>query len=191
MLSLRMYRVSLDREAVERFPALKDRLSKDLRSVISPALSAIASVLSVPASDLRANPSQPRPDYLGTTSAKDGEIFTDGSSLNVVALDTERHTAGARRGSVAYFETPSTTEEPKHSLAVTYIGPTWNSPALDMSLEISNEIMGRPLLASTYGSPRFDELKAEGRESPAPPSAEEEAAVALLSDRPLRAWRYR
>ena len=138
------------------------------------------------ASDLRAAPSQLRTEfweYTGAITAQDGEILTDGASLIIVALHADRRLVQTVRG-VAYLEESegSTTRR----LAITYIGPTWDCAALAMSLDIVKEVMGLTPEPAIYSSQRFDELKAEGRESPTPPSVEEEAAVSLLSDRLLR-----
>ena len=180
MLSLRMYRAPLDREAVERFPALKDRLRKDLKPVLSPHLARL------PAYSLCQHLTfAPPPRSSGRSS---GSTLARLRHRMARSSLTAPHLSSLPSTPIAALSRPSAAWRTSKNLRARrrVVLPSRTSARLGTAPLIVKEVMGLTPEPAIYSSQRFDELKAEGRESPTPPSVEEEAAVSLLSDRLLR-----
>jgi hypothetical protein len=177
----------LPADRLATFLQLKKEITTTLRPIVSPALQTISDVFHVVPETL----SSRRPDaedyrYIDRAAAVvDGEIFTDGQSLLVLTfseLPTRPRIRRLTGGSVPITEEETTT----HRVQIGLIAPTWDSPSFDNILQLAARLLGTPLTPFTFSSSQFDQMKAEGRESPATPSPDEEAAIATISDRKTR-----
>jgi hypothetical protein len=184
MLSLHIFRTTLPNEVIQLFSELKAEIGRELRPLLQPTLETPASILGVAANDIRRSISSPRdPLFERTEIAIDGELFTDGESLLLVAIHEQGQKLRRSRQRRTFVEDQ---EEGSIRLEVSAIGLRRESEALSTALTAVHQVLGVTPSRFSYPSDHFDALKTEGRESPAQPSEEELHASELLRDRASR-----
>jgi len=117
-----------------------------------------------------------------------GELYADEHTLLAVSLrKTDQPRRVRTRRTVNDSQGESIADAP-FVLNVNAVSLSLTSEALAAAVEAVRSVYGRDLERYNYGLSRFDELKAEGRESPVPPTDDEDKAVAILSDRSTRTF---
>ncbi len=176
MQYLRMYSAELPPNSHGAFGVLKTRLGAGLRALLEGTRQAQAQILGISPDDLkRGSRSQERGRLI------DGEVYTDGATIILFSL---REVAGARVAVIRRPGAPAPKREaPTLQLMVCAIGQTWDSDPLQQAVRLAHDVFGVAPTPYSYPSDRFDELKAEGRESPAPPTPEELRAATQLCDK--------
>ncbi len=186
MLYMRIFRAELSAGNEEHFKALKARLGDRLSPLLRPAVQATADLLGVSTDDLRGR-SEPRQlFYEANTPAIDGELYTDGRNLFILALMSGSRTRLVQRRDQLIME--QVEEHPAHGLDLTVVAPEWEPIQLSSILENAAQILGVPPQPHWYPSNRFTELRAESREGLVwPPFSQEEIIAAeILADRLAR-----
>jgi len=152
------------------------------KPLIQPTRQTQADILGVAVGDLAMiSRVETEPPY-GPRKVIDGEVYTDGSTLILLTLvETAARRLVRVKRLAAVEEEPSTVHAELNAIT-----PTLESEALDWALKTTTDVLGVELTRFRFGSPRFDELKAEGREPPAPPSAPELTGARLVMDRLAR-----
>jgi hypothetical protein len=187
VLILRVYRAPLARLAKNAFEALTTALAPDLRPVIHPAREMQARTFGL-SPDLLSNERQvdrnPSPyDFHLQTLTLDGEVYTDGTNLFVVALEAQDRDNMMQRRRLGSSRREG---DPRSNLSLYYVGPTVDCPRLaDVEVAV-NAAFGITLTPSPYQSSEFKRLRQEGRTPPQAPQADEIEAATILRDRNTR-----
>jgi hypothetical protein len=186
MLLLRMYRVQVSEQKIEKLDSFIDELASQLRSFVAPVRAAQAQVFGLDPSRIRRSRSS-RQDSFEPTSPLPvkGEIFTDGTTVIVLSVSADHQRRALRGRRVDQAESG---EKGLFNVYLYAIGPAWDSPALTKALDRARaeDVLGSKLKPFTYKLERFDSLKAEGRESPPETTATELKACELLAERLAR-----
>ncbi|HTU45858.1 MAG TPA: hypothetical protein VMF91_12395 [Bryobacteraceae bacterium] len=185
MLYLRLFRAELDSAQAESFAALKTRLGESLNPLLLPAVRTTADLLGVSVDDLRSR-REHRLFYEANTPAIDGEIFTDGDSLFILALTSEGRTRLVqRRESFVMQEIP---EHRGFRFQLSVVASEWEPSQLASILTEAADVLGVSPEPYWYSSDRLTELRGEVRENLEWPSfsTEEITAAEMLAKRLTR-----
>lgn len=185
MLVLQLLRGTIEgdpRGTVERFTAA---LSEDFKPLLKPTIETQLAVLGASQDATgRAKKSRARDvEYSPEPRASEGEILRYGDCLYVVAVRIPpRHHQLALR----LIEGVQDAGPEKPFLEVACVSGSVECDALSELERVARESVSVTLLPYLYRSHRFNELKAEGRESPRAPREDELRAADVLKDRAAR-----
>jgi hypothetical protein len=178
MLYLRMYRAGFSSLKLERLPELKRLVAEVLQPLLFPALQIPASVLGIAPESLRPLRGVRRSTLQSASYAIDGELYTDGETLVELAIYEQRRERPAQRGALV-----AASPLELYRIEVTAIGCRWEGTAVASVIPIVERLLEVRLESYVYTSQRFDELKAEGRESPVDVNPDEIRASEVLASK--------
>lgn len=183
MLYLRMYRAELSSGQFARLDELRRILGETLRPLLLPTLQAPAEILGVSAESLRPSVTSGQDTLLrAATTVVDGEVYTDGESL--IAISVYAPTSRLLRSGGRTVLRP--TNEVVYRLEVIAVGPRWECSSVAPVLSSIERVLEVTPLPYFYPSQQFEELKAEGRETPAPLAPDELRGSDILGNKPIR-----
>jgi len=180
MLILQIRRSSISEESVSAFSSLLSTVPQTFRPLLHQTLTAQAEILDLPLDRLR-RAGRPKSLSFSPRIPVNAEIFTDGTSLYVITVQERGRNLANRQGAGSSRE-----REKPFWLYLYYVGSELNSASLATLEGVVNETLNATLTPYYYIAERFEQLKAEGRTPPTPPSAEEISGATVLQDRAVR-----
>lgn len=185
MIILHLYRGAIDGDPRGVVQKIVSALPDPFQPVLRPALATQLEVLGL-ASGSNSRPRRLRHrdiDWPSDVPATDGEIVVAGNCLYILTVREPRRARHMQRHLFAP-EDEGAPDKPYLELAV--ISPHTEGYVVEEVLRVVSEQAAISLVPREYRSGRFEELKAEGRESPASPSHEELAAARVLREKSAR-----
>jgi hypothetical protein len=169
------------------FDELINELDPVLRPCLRPLRDLQANILGISGKSATSDFSSDASAYdLDATSVINAEVFSDGTNLFIVSVETgAARLARIRRRAISQPVSQDAAEG-ERVIYLHYIGTRLNSDNLRAVEEACNGVFKVSLRPAPFVSRRFDELGQEGRVPPAPPEAHELSAAQALSDRPAR-----
>lgn len=193
MIILRVWQAPLTRLPQSALHSLCDSLPPSLRPLIRPAREIQAKILGL-APELLSSRERPRTlpwldeyalvmeEFASGMGAPpiDAEVFTDGTNLFVIEINKRRRSDPGKER----FE--STDPANEFTLSLYYVGSNLDSSELRDAEAAINSAFGVSLARTVFNSPKFVELRNEGRIPPSAPEPNESEACQALRDRQTR-----
>jgi len=184
MQLLRMWRAPVDRARLGRFDDFLAAAAPAFRPLLRPALRAQAEVLGLEKIGVREDERFGRAlDVTTRTEILDAELLVQANRLIAIYVQVPRQ----RTRLVINSARQVTTSEPGGpSLEVAYVAPELEFVEFEALSRAAEEMLGCTLRPYRFPSTRFDELKAEGRESPSVSQPADILSATILADRTTR-----